>query len=212
MEWFNTSKIPETGKRVILVCNYYSENQIHCRTISGTFKKHFTEDLPHCFRIGLTNNSDADFIMNDIQAWTYEKDITDEAVRTVNERPLEVYCPHCKENLEVITELHNITFAETPVLENTLTNNIRLGWEYIDFTADLKYVCKECRRKLANTYKELANLPKKEVKSFADDSDKVLDLFLLSKEEFLKSYSYITEEEYDNTVKVLKENIGKKGK
>lgn len=35
---------------------------------------------------------------------------------------------------------------------------------------------------------------------FTDDFEKVRDLLHLSKEEFLTSYSYITETEYENTV------------
>lgn len=34
---------------------------------------------------------------------------------------------------------------------------------------------------------------------FIDDYEKVRDMLLISKEEFLKSYSYLTEEEYDAT-------------
>lgn len=41
--------------------------------------------------------------------------------------------------------------------------------------------------------------------SFADDIDKMRDFDLLSKEEFLSSYSYLTEEEYDATAAELKE-------
>lgn len=35
---------------------------------------------------------------------------------------------------------------------------------------------------------------------FVDDLDKVKDLLYISKEEFLKTYSYISEAEYENTV------------
>ena len=34
---------------------------------------------------------------------------------------------------------------------------------------------------------------------FYDDAEKMADFRMLSKEEFLKSYSYLTEQEYDNT-------------
>lgn len=40
---------------------------------------------------------------------------------------------------------------------------------------------------------------------FITDGDKLVDLFKLSKEEFLKSYSYLTEEDYDLTVNKIKE-------
>lgn len=35
---------------------------------------------------------------------------------------------------------------------------------------------------------------------FTSDVDKLLDMLILNKDEFLKSYSYLTPEEYDNTV------------
>ena len=41
---------------------------------------------------------------------------------------------------------------------------------------------------------------KKETLNFTNDKEKMNDFKILTKEEFLKSYSYITEEEYDNTV------------
>ena len=44
----------------------------------------------------------------------------------------------------------------------------------------------------------------KPVHSFIDDGDKLVDFFKLSKEEFLKSYSYLTEEEYDATLEAIK--------
>ncbi len=36
-------------------------------------------------------------------------------------------------------------------------------------------------------------------KSFTDDKEKMKDFYILSKIEFLKSYSYLTELEYDLT-------------
>lgn len=41
---------------------------------------------------------------------------------------------------------------------------------------------------------------------FANDEEKMVDFKILSKEEFLSSYSYLTEEEYDLTVEYLKNN------
>ena len=46
---------------------------------------------------------------------------------------------------------------------------------------------------------------KKYYSDFMDDGDKMVDFFKLSKEEFLKSYSYLKEEEYDATLKKVKE-------
>jgi len=38
---------------------------------------------------------------------------------------------------------------------------------------------------------------------FIDDKDKMIDFKILSKEEFLNSYSYLTEKEYDDTKKKI---------
>lgn len=45
----------------------------------------------------------------------------------------------------------------------------------------------------------------KQKPSFIDDKEKMRDFFLLSKDEFLASYSYLTEEEYNNTKEKVKE-------
>lgn len=41
--------------------------------------------------------------------------------------------------------------------------------------------------------------------NFIDDKEKMRDFYELTKEEFLLSYSYLTEEEYDNTAKLVDE-------
>jgi len=51
---------------------------------------------------------------------------------------------------------------------------------------------------------ELSNFARNELAdrkslNFSDDAEKMSDFKKLSKEEFLKSYSYLTEQEYDNT-------------
>ena len=45
---------------------------------------------------------------------------------------------------------------------------------------------------------------------FTYDMEKLRDMLYLSKEEFLNSYSYLTEEEYENTVKAVMDIIGGK--
>ena len=45
------------------------------------------------------------------------------------------------------------------------------------------------------------------VNTFIDDQEKLRDFWELTKEEFLQSYSYLTEEEYDTTVKELKQKL-----
>lgn len=45
--------------------------------------------------------------------------------------------------------------------------------------------------------------------NFYDDYEKMLDFKILSKEAFLQSYSYLTEEEYDRTNEIVNKNGGK---
>lgn len=47
-----------------------------------------------------------------------------------------------------------------------------------------------------------------EAHSFADDVEKMRDFALLPKEEFLRSYSYLTEEEYDLTAADVLQRVG----
>lgn len=48
----------------------------------------------------------------------------------------------------------------------------------------------------------IETVPDFEDGNFIDDVEKMRDFKTLSKEEFLKSYSYLTEAEYDNTMKI----------
>lgn len=43
--------------------------------------------------------------------------------------------------------------------------------------------------------------------NFIDDKEKMKDLFELSKNDFLKMYSYLKEEEYENTIDKLWEEL-----
>lgn len=44
--------------------------------------------------------------------------------------------------------------------------------------------------------------------NFIDDKEKMKDLFELSRKDFLKMYSYLTEEEYENTIDKLWKELG----
>ena len=41
--------------------------------------------------------------------------------------------------------------------------------------------------------------------NFLDDIEKMSDFRILTKKEFLQSYSYLTEQEYDNTAKAVQQ-------
>ena len=53
------------------------------------------------------------------------------------------------------------------------------------------------------TREVLGNAPDYSTANFLDDEEKMRDFAILSKAEFLASYSYLTEAEYDNTVEAL---------
>jgi hypothetical protein len=44
--------------------------------------------------------------------------------------------------------------------------------------------------------------------NFLDDDEKMADFKILTKEEFLTSYSYLTEQEYDNTKENQNDSFG----
>lgn len=52
------------------------------------------------------------------------------------------------------------------------------------------------------------NLQDFKQENFINDMDKMQDFLALTKEEFLQFYSYLTEEEYDNTNKLYEELYG----
>ena len=47
---------------------------------------------------------------------------------------------------------------------------------------------------------------------FIEDEEKINDLLILNKREFLESYSYLTEDEYDNTILRIKQFISWRNK
>ena len=46
--------------------------------------------------------------------------------------------------------------------------------------------------------------------NFVGDKEKMLDFIILTKEEFLESYSYLTEQEYNNTCEIVKQRIAER--
>ena len=46
-----------------------------------------------------------------------------------------------------------------------------------------------------------------EERTFTDDDEKMHDFWQMDKNDFLKSYAYITEEEYDATINELKQKL-----
>lgn len=71
------------------------------------------------------------------------------------------------------------------------------------FCGEVMMQCNMCKRSVTcvdclNSYEDLNTMRDKlrHTGGFADDEEKMFDFITLSQEEFLKSYSYLTEEEY----------------
>ena len=67
------------------------------------------------------------------------------------------------------------------------------------------YTCADVKKELLKYFfmeeKDLKGIYANE--NFIDDEEKMKDFYELTKEEFLMSYSYLTEEEYDNTARLV---------
>lgn len=71
----------------------------------------------------------------------------------------------------------------------------------LDYIEKLKKDVKKARKEKKRWKRKYTDLKRINYLSFSDDEDKMKDFWNLSKENFLKSYSYLTEEEYDATAK-----------
>lgn len=67
--------------------------------------------------------------------------------------------------------------------------------------------CKCCGKTYGTVKQHVASITAPS--NFLDDGDKLVDFFKLTKEEFLKSYSYLTEEEYEATKDAINKKMSK---
>ncbi len=76
----------------------------------------------------------------------------------------------------------------------------------IEFDSDL---VPKIEKRMRDLQIELNKLLKKDFKNnnFIDDEEKMKDFHNLTKEEFLQSYSYLTEQEYDNTMLLVQKKM-----
>lgn len=72
-----------------------------------------------------------------------------------------------------------------------------------EYNPGIKFISAEVNGKKYNTLEEAIEAAIK-YHDFCDDEEKMADFWILTKEEFLLSYSYLTEEEYDLTVSRVK--------
>ena len=115
---------------------------------------------------------------------------------------VDVYaCPHCVKKYDL--------YVECGTTEEKVNEQIEMDMEcnYHDLVCGVKGCYN--RNSLDGYFStEGCQLVKNEdftVENFIDDAEKMRDFKELSKEEFLKSYSYLTEAEYNNTMEIYKQ-------
>lgn len=164
---------------------------------------------------GLAEFVEADQLNEDVE-WlrTVTRD-TREKLRYIADKyrtrtPVYVDCPSCGEHVEPQVELYK---AVAPIYKDSDGNPyVGLVDVSYDATAENAYriYCPKCSYLLAETCKEFDDKYIKQ--SFLDDGEKLVDFFKLTKEEFLASYPYMTEIEYDKTVEAIKQKFQMKEK
>lgn len=212
MKWFTTIVKPTIHKTIVVV--YKEDTQL--RVFSGEVMT--TAEYPDDGIVWTVCASDmaAKYIKEkDIVGWVTGKYICNDAHNETRKIDVEVKCEWCGHHTNVIARVIRTEWMQMPVIQYTGTGNrCYLNWDEFDAECEFEYICENCENVLAGDLMSLEELVHKQqsAKSFYDDDDKMLDLLLLSKEEFLKSYSYITEEDYNLTVEELWSKVGKKKK
>lgn len=126
--------------------------------------------------------------------------------------PVKVWCAYCSRIVQPMARMKKLGYCEIPV-GSTSTGYVCLDWDSADIEGDYEYVCPECEHVLFSGIQAIQDYvdgPKTSLKCllmncFIDDYDKMRDFASLSKDDFLASYSYLTEVEYDATSKVVAE-------
>ncbi len=79
-------------------------------------------------------------------------------------------------------------------------------YDYSDTSTarELIYMLTEELQKTYKLYNDLIEAITKNA-NFLDDIEKMQDFRILTKKQFLQSYSYLTEQEYDNTAKAVQQ-------
>ena len=81
-------------------------------------------------------------------------------------------------------------------------------YDYSDTSTarELIYMLTEELQKTYKLYNDLIEAITKNA-NFLDDIEKMQDFRILTKKQFLQSYSYLTEKEYDNTAKEVQDEL-----
>ena len=81
--------------------------------------------------------------------------------------------------------------------DNCTSSNIEI---IKDKDSEMDCYCNDCNTEHYTVSKWWIN-----ESNFTDDEEKMIDFNTITKDQFLNSYSYITEQEYDNTMRQLEE-------
>lgn len=173
--------------------------------LSRYWRRKLIDDVP-----GLAEDVEADQLNEDVEwlrtvPWDTREKLRYIADKYHTRTPVYVDCPSCGEHVEPQVSLYK---AKAPIYKDSDGNPyVGLIDVSYDATDENAYCirCPKCSYLLAETCKEFDEKYIKQ--SFLDDGEKLADFFKLTKEEFLESYSYMTEIEYDKTVAAIKEKI-----
>lgn len=195
-----------------------SSQNLHVVLIHGS--KHVGESydsLSHYWRRKLINDVsglaevvEADQLNEDVEWFRTLARNTRERLRYLATKyhtctPIYLDCPSCGEYVEPEVK---ICKAVAPIYKdsdgNPYVGLVDVCWDATDENAYC-IRCPKCSYLLAETCKEFDEKYLKQ--AFLDDGEKLVDLFKLTKQEFLESYSYLSEIEYDRTVEVIKERL-----
>lgn len=126
--------------------------------------------------------------------------------------PVRVCCAACSSIVQPMARMKKLGHCEIPVV-STSTGYVCFDFGSAYIEGDYEYVCPKCEHVLFSGIQDIQDYvdgPKTSIKyylmhCFIDDYDKMRDFAILSKDDFLASYGYLTEEEYDATSKVVAE-------
>ena len=126
--------------------------------------------------------------------------------------PVRVWCDSCSRTVQPMASMKKLDYCVIPIV-STSNGYVCFDWDSSDAEGEYEYVCPECEHVLFSGIQDIQDYvdgQKTSIKyllthSFIDDYDKMRDFAILSKDDFLASYGYLTEEEYDATSKAVAE-------
>lgn len=207
MNWKTTKDIPEIGNWILMsTCDEACE---YTCAVIGIFMG-VCENTNSWRLICAGDKKETLYPVGCVYAWEYESVIANEGFWASNTEPLEVYCANCHDVNEVYAVPYDIDLMEVPLNINTVYRSVEFDWDMVDNECEFHYRCRNCDCEVAKSTVELEEmfLNKCKAKGFLDDEEKMVDFYKLTKDEFLASYSYLTEAEYNATLEEVKKMKG----